>query len=176
MTDDESLQAAIHEIVAVHAPDPAWPALFVAERERLTTQLPGAFIDIQHIGSTAVAGLAAKPIIDILAGVAPPVNGHPFVRAPRRYGYIDGAEVGSRVLDHRWFMRWSAGRRTHHLHVVEHGSAAWRQRLRFRDALRADPALAARYAALKQALAARYARNRNAYTEGKAAFIASICQ
>ena len=69
MTDADSLNAAIHEEVALQAYDPAWPAGFVAERDRLLALFPVCFIDIEHIGSTAVPGLLAKPVNDILAGV-----------------------------------------------------------------------------------------------------------
>lgn len=70
MTEHESLQAAIHEEVALRAYDPHWPAMFEAERERLRLLFPDDFIAIEHMGSTAVPGLAAKPVIDILGGVA----------------------------------------------------------------------------------------------------------
>jgi GrpB-like predicted nucleotidyltransferase (UPF0157 family) len=67
VNEEESFLAAISEDVKLHAYDPSWPAAFTAERERLAALLPGFFIEIQHIGSTAVPGLAAKPIIDVLA-------------------------------------------------------------------------------------------------------------
>ena len=70
MTDAESLVAAIHEDVTLCPYDPAWPALFGIERGRLLSLFPTGLIDIQHIGSTAVYGFSAKPVIDILAGVA----------------------------------------------------------------------------------------------------------
>jgi GrpB-like predicted nucleotidyltransferase (UPF0157 family) len=68
MNDDESLLAAIYEEVRLHPYDPSWPTSFAAERERLAAALPGVFIELQHIGSTSISGLEAKPIIDILAG------------------------------------------------------------------------------------------------------------
>jgi len=69
MTEDESLLAAIYEDVALHSYDASWPQAFEAERDRLLSLFPGTFKDLQHIGSTAVPGLSAKPVIDILAGV-----------------------------------------------------------------------------------------------------------
>ncbi len=174
MTDEESLQAAIHEDVALHAYSATWPAVFSAERERLMALLPGRFIDIQHIGSTAVPGLAAKPIVDLLAGVASMDVARALAEPLCRSGYTTSAEFNATLDDRQWFMRWAEGRRTHHLHVVVHGSPAWRQRLKFRDMLRADATLAQQYAQLKADLAATHAHDREAYTEAKAAFILAL--
>jgi GrpB-like predicted nucleotidyltransferase (UPF0157 family) len=174
MTDEESLHAAIHEDVALCAYDAQWPALFSAERERLRSLAPGRFIDIQHIGSTAVEGLAAKPIVDLLAGVESMELARALAEPLCRNGYTTSAEFNASLVDRQWFMRWANGHRTHHLHVVVHGSPAWRQRLKFRDLLRGDAALAQRYATLKSKLAATHAHDREAYTEAKAAFIQAL--
>lgn len=174
MTDPESLQAAIHEEVTLRAYDPRWPGLFEAERERLLSLFPDDFITIEHIGSTAVPGLVAKPVIDILAGVASMAAARALVGPLCAEGYTASAEFNATLVDRQWLMRWAGGHRTHHLHLVVHGGELWTQRLRFRDALRADAALAARYAALKADLAARYPSDREAYTEGKAAFVRSV--
>jgi GrpB-like predicted nucleotidyltransferase (UPF0157 family) len=176
MTEQESLQAAIHEEVALRAYDPRWPALFEAERERLLSLFPDDFIAVEHIGSTAVPGMAAKPVIDILAGVASMDAAKALVAPLCTQGYAASAEFNASLVDRQWLMRWAGGHRTHHLHLVVHGGEVWVQRLRFRDALRADAALAARYAALKTELAARYPNDREAYTEGKAAFVRAVCE
>ncbi len=174
MTDEESLHAAIHEDVALHACDAQWPAVFSAERERLHSLLPGRFIDIQHIGSTAVAGLAAKPIVDLLAGVESMGAARALAEPLCRSGYTTSAEFNATLTDRQWFMRWASGHRTHHLHVVVHNSPDWRQRLKFRDLLRGDAALAQRYANLKADLAAIHTHDREAYTEAKTAFIQAL--
>ena len=174
MTEQESLLAAIHENVALHAYDFSWPAMFAAERERLLTVLPATFIDVQHFGSTAIPGLAAKPIIDILAGVESMAVAESVAEPLCASGYATSAEFNGELTDRKWFMRWANGHRTHHLHVVVHGDSVWRQRLRFRDALRSNPDLAARYAALKAELAAKHNNDREAYTDAKAAFVLSI--
>lgn len=174
MTDDESLQAAIHEDVNLQDHDPAWPQRFETERARLLALLPGTFVDIQHIGSTAVPGLLAKPVIDLLAGVASMDEARALGPALCASGYTTSAEFNDTLTDRQWFMRWANGRRTHHLHVVVHGGEVWLERLRFRDALQADPALVARYAALKQALAQRHAGDREAYTDAKAEFVRAV--
>ena len=174
MNDAESLQAAIHEDVDLQAYDDAWPAMFVGERDRLLGLLPLSFIDIEHIGSTAVPGLLAKPVIDMLAGVESMVMARSLSGVLREAGYTTSAEFNATLRDRQWFMRWADGHRTHHLHVVVHRGPAWRERLRFRDALRADPVLAARYAALKAELAVRHPSDREAYTQAKAAFVHAV--
>ena len=174
MTDLTSLHAAIHEEVSLQHYDPRWPGLFAAERDRLlllAPQLPARLVDIQHIGSTAVPGLAAKPVIDMLAGVESMAAAEALLAPLCANGYTTSAEFNAALSDRKWLMRWAGGRRTHHLHIVVHGGEVWAERLRFRDALRADAALAARYAALKAELAARHPRDREAYTEAKTAFV-----
>jgi GrpB-like predicted nucleotidyltransferase (UPF0157 family)/GNAT superfamily N-acetyltransferase len=155
--------------VELVAYDPAWPALYETERERLEPLLPGA-LEIHHIGSTAVPGLLAKPIIDIVALVddldAP-------IAALIGSGY-QYARAFNATLSHRRFLCYpTASHRTHHLHLVDDRPELER-RLCFRDRLRADPALAAEYVALKRALAARYPEDREVYTEAKAPFIKRV--
>lgn len=174
MTDEESLLAAIHEDVALHVYDGAWPRAFETERDRLLALFPHGFRDIQHIGSTAVAGLRAKPVIDILAGVESIAAAEALASPLCQSGYATSAEFNASLPDRKWFMRWSQGHRTHHLHLVVHGGPVWRDRLAFRDALRSRPDIAARYAALKTDLAAVHAHDREAYTDAKAAFFRTV--
>ena len=174
--DARSLAAAIEESVSLHAPDPAWAGAFELERDRLLTLVPGVFVEIAHIGSTAVPGLAAKPIIDILAGVASLEGVDALVDRLCEHGYATSNAFNATLTDRRWLMRWKDGHRTHHLHVVAHGGRPWRERLGFRDALRADPALAQRYAALKTRLAAEHRADREAYTAAKADFVRDVVQ
>ena len=174
MNDHDSLNAAIDEGVTLQPYDPRWPGLFAAERDRLlllAPQLPARLVDIQHIGSTAVPGLVAKPVIDMLAGVESMVAAEALLAPLCANGYTTSMEFNASLRDRKWLMRWADGRRTHHLHIVVHSGAVWAGRLRFRDALRADPALAARYAALKAELAAKHPRDREAYTDAKSAFV-----
>lgn len=151
--------------------DPAWAAAFAAERVRLVAALGGLPVALEHMGSTAVPGLPAKPILDVMAGRPAAGALHPYVVALEAAGYRYRGESGIPGRD--YFVRDdAAGRRTHHLHLVEHGGALWRSHLAFRDYLRGAPARAAAYAVLKRDLAARYPTDRAAYTDGKAAFIA----
>ena len=173
MNDQEPLLAAIYENVELHEHDYSWPAAFVAERERLLSLLPGVFVEIQHIGSTAVAGLPAKPIIDVLAGVKSMAVAEAIAEPLCKSGYTTSAEFNETLLDRKWFMRWANGHRTHHLHVVVHGAEIWHEHLRFRDALRLQPELAARYVALKSRLAQRHTTDREAYTNAKTEFVRS---
>ena len=174
MTDQESLLAAIYEEVALHAHDASWPGRFNSERDRLLFMFPAEFIEVQHIGSTAVPGLRAKPIIDILAGVESMVVAESLVEPLCCSGYTTSADFNAAFSDRKWFMRWANGHRTHHLHVVVHGGDVWRQRLKFRDALRLQPQLAARYEALKKDLAERHPEDREAYTDAKSAFVRAV--
>jgi GrpB-like predicted nucleotidyltransferase (UPF0157 family) len=171
MNEQASLLAAIHEDICLQAHDPAWPLQFAKEQQRLCALLPGVFLGVEHIGSTAVSGLAAKPIIDILAGVASMDVARAISGPLCDSGYTTSAEFNASLSDRQWFMRWAQGRRTHHLHVVEHGGKAWFEWLGFRDALRQDSNLATRYAELKARLAVAHAMDREAYTHAKADFI-----
>jgi GrpB-like predicted nucleotidyltransferase (UPF0157 family) len=164
--------------VELHPYDPKAPALFEAEADRLAKLLPsGLLLAFHHIGSTAVPGLAAKPIIDIMALASSLSEArarlvHPLENA----GYAFWAANPAR--DRLFFVKGlppSAPRRTHHLHVVR-SDAVLRRHLAFRDRLRADPAELNRYAALKRTLAARHASDRDAYTAAKASYIADVLE
>jgi GrpB-like predicted nucleotidyltransferase (UPF0157 family) len=149
--------------------DPAWPAAFEAERERLAPLL-GA-LEIHHIGSTAVSGLLAKPIVDMVALVddldAP-------VAALIDSGGYQYPWAFNATLAHRRFLCYPrASYRSHHLHLVD-DRAELERLLHFRDRLREDQGLADQYVALKRTLAARFREDREAYTEAKAPFIRRV--
>ncbi len=169
---DDSLQAAIHEAVVLKAHDGGWAAAFQAERDRLQALLPGVFVQIEHVGSTSVEGMAAKPVIDILAGVESMATARSLSATLCDDLYTTSAEFNALLADRQWFMRWADGHRTHHLHVVVHAGEAWHDHIGFRDRLRSDPALRHAYATLKQRLAEDHADDREAYTAAKAGFIA----
>lgn len=171
MNDEDSLNRAIHEPVTLVPYDPGWPARFEAERRRLLALFPGRILDVAHFGSTAVPGMPAKPVIDMLAGVASMAAADALMAPLQDSGYVTSAAFNATLEGRRWLMRYADGRRTHHLHLVVLDGPEWRRRLRFRDALRADEALAGRYARLKRDLARRLGGDREAYTEAKGAFI-----
>ena len=152
--------------------DPAWPALFEAERVRLLEVLaPWLAGPIEHVGSTAVPGLIAKPVIDIMAGVRSLDASRGAIAEVERLQY---QYWPYRCDVMHWFCKPGASFRTHHLHLVPHGSPAWQERIAFRDCLRDDATVAAKYAELKDDLARRYRRDREAYTEAKGPFIADV--
>jgi GrpB-like predicted nucleotidyltransferase (UPF0157 family) len=149
-----------------------WPELFRAESALLRSALARWLVgEPEHIGSTAVQGLLAKPVIDIMAPVASLEASRGAIEAAATLGYCHFPYKAAQM---HWFCKPSPARRTHHLHLIEHGSALWHERLAFRDALRADPALAARYRELKAALALRHPDDREAYTEGKTSFVEAV--
>lgn len=125
---------------------------------------------LEHVGSTAVAGLCAKPILDILAGHPSDVAALDYVPCLERAGYEHRGDAG--IPNHQFFRRGKP--RSYHIHLVEAGGPLWRQYLTFRDRLRNDAAAARRYAELKQALAQRFPRDREAYIEGKSALVAEL--
>ena len=160
--------------MVIVAYDSAWPSLFEQERTLLQATI-GAWLSgpIEHIGSTAVPGLAAKPIIDIMAGVETLAASTGAIAAAGTLGYI---HYPYRPDVMHWLCKPSASFRTHHLHLVPYQSALWNERLAFRDHLRRDAAAAADYGALKMGLARQYTCDREAYTEAKGPFIRRILE
>jgi GrpB-like predicted nucleotidyltransferase (UPF0157 family) len=154
--------------------DPAWPALFRQESDELTAVLaPWLVRAIEHIGSTAVPGLSAKPVIDMMAAVVSLESARPAITAAARLGYCYFPYRPD--LEH-WFCKPSASHRTHHLHLVPADSAQWIRCIAFREYLRANPDVAAEYAELKGRLAERFRLDREAYTKAKAPFIDCIVE
>ncbi|MDQ2736634.1 MAG: GrpB family protein [Pseudomonadota bacterium] len=172
MSDLSSQDSAIHERVHLAPYEPVWPELFSQKRQRLLSLFP-QLLEVEHFGSTAVPGMAAKPIIDILGGVTSMKAADALFEPVLAAGYTTSREFNATLADRRWFMRSSGGRRTHHLHVVVHRGPVWAERLRFRDLLRGDTSLAHSYSQLKSALSVRFQHDREAYTDAKAEFVAS---
>ena len=171
---DAARDQAPEEPVTLVPYDPAWPARFAAERDRLTPVLtPWLAGPIEHIGSTAVPGLAAKPVIDIMAGVSDLASSADARDALEALHYM---YFPYRADVMHWFCKPSAAHRTHHLHLVPVSSRLWEDRLLFRDHLRSSPAACADYAALKTALAARHRLDREAYTDGKNDFVRAVIE
>jgi GrpB-like predicted nucleotidyltransferase (UPF0157 family) len=149
--------------------DPGWPATFEAEARRLGRLAPR--LRLEHIGSTAVPGLAAKAIIDLMAHVDD--LDAPIAVLVDQGGYQYPEAYNASLADRRWLCRPSAEHRTHHLHLVA-DLAELERHLLFRDRLRADPVLSAEYAALKRDLATRLALDREAYTVAKGSFVTRV--
>jgi GrpB-like predicted nucleotidyltransferase (UPF0157 family) len=154
--------------------DPAWLAGFDAEAGRVVAVLgPWLAAPVEHIGSTSVPGLPAKPIVDMLAPVKSLSQAQDAAAPLQAGGWVFWPEDPCRHY-RLWFLRPSPEARTHHLHVIEHSHPQARALIAFRDALRADPELRAEYAGLKRQLAREHSGNRNAYTNAKAGFVARV--
>ncbi len=164
--DDVALKGAGDGPIEIVEYEPSWPDFFIAERERLIALLPG--LQIHHVGSTAVPGLAAKSVIDMIALVDDLETN--IAAVMKRAGYELPARFNANLVHRRFLCYPTASYRTHHLHLVDEREDLDRC-LRFRDTLRSDPKLATEYAALKRALAARFREDRVGYTNAKTAFI-----
>jgi GrpB-like predicted nucleotidyltransferase (UPF0157 family) len=168
----ETWPAWATEPIEIVEPDPAWPdrasALRADLEDRLAPWLEG---DVEHVGSTAVPGLAAKPVIDLLAPVrlaSAAVELHrPLIEA--------GWELVPPELDGRAWRRLyvlaEGGRRRAHLHLVDPSHPRWHDEVIFRDRLRQRPDLASAYVHLKRLAASTYRDDRDAYTEAKSDFV-----
>ena len=156
--------------------DPGWPTLFETEARCLRAALQGEPIaGLEHFGSTAIKGLASKPIIDILIAV-PQLSAarENFPAKLATLEYVFWAENPN--TDRLFFVKGMppyGARRTHHVHVTESSGEMW-QRLQFRDYLRDHPDEAARYEALKRKLAAEHKTDREAYTAAKSGYVEDV--
>jgi predicted acetyltransferase/GrpB-like predicted nucleotidyltransferase (UPF0157 family) len=139
--------ASIDEPITVVPSDPTWPMIYQQEYERLRAALPGTLVpEIQHIGSTAVPNLDAKPVVDIMVGLADPNRIADLVLALEVLGYESLGEAG---VPGRWAMRRRETKSHFNISVITHGGPRWRQNLVVREFLRSDPAAARSYAAAK---------------------------
>ena len=170
---DDTMLGLTHGQVRLADSDPGWPAAF----ERLAAELGGALgeraVAIEHVGSTAVPGLVAKPILDLAVGITPTSDPDQVIPAVERLGYQFRGDKGDTggllfVLEDR------PAHRIAHVHVGPYGSEKWRRHLAFRDRLRIGPDARASYAEVKCRLGEQFASDRQAYTAGKAAFVAGL--
>jgi GrpB-like predicted nucleotidyltransferase (UPF0157 family) len=160
-------------VIEVSPYDPAWPAQFRAEAVALTELLtPWLAAPVEHIGSTAVPGLDAKPILDMMAGVRDLTTARDAIPVLTKRGYIH-TQHRPATLSFSKPRPEDPGRYSHHLHLTAPGSSLWRERLAFRDSLRADPALARQYQQLKKRLAAD-SPDMAVYTAGKREFVVQV--
>ena len=156
--------------------DPRWPLLFDEEARRLRAVLdPSLVVGFEHFGSTAIPGLPAKPIIDILVAVRSLTAAQgTFVEALRGLDYVYWADNPKK--DRMFFVKGMppfGSKRSHHVHVTEPQGEMW-QRLAFRDYLRTHPEEAETYERLKRRLAAEHRVDREAYTVAKSAYVESV--
>lgn len=146
-----------------------WQIKFAHERQRLLKVLDGD-VAIEHIGSTSIPGLMAKPIIDIIVGVASTSKLKPAQKVVCELGYVlEGSRDG-----HYWLSSPSPDNRHYIIHLVVKNDQEWQNRISFRDYLRLNPSMARKYQDLKRELAIKYAHDLDAYTFGKASFVTNI--
>jgi len=162
-----------HGINALVDHDPEWSRAFMEERARIHTAIGTVARGVEHYGSTAVDALKAKPILDILVGVAPFEDWIRCKHPLETLGYDYAEHAG--VPDHHIFGRGrDKSERTHLVHVVEFNGEPWRSNLAFRDALRADATLRAEYLRVKEQAAILAPQGRAEYNELKHAFIEGV--
>ncbi len=149
----------------------SWKDIFAREERLLRECLGTGALAVEHFGSTAVEGMVAKPIVDILLGVAALPLAPEMTRKLTQLGYSSVPEMALRFPGLEYFHKGPPEWRLVHLHVVEHRGAIWLRSVRFRDYLRDNPEVARKYALLKRRLAKKYPHDRSAYTEGKRSFI-----
>lgn len=152
---------------------PDWPVEFAKVRDELVASLPPQMIvGIEHVGSTSVPGLAAKPIIDMLVTVPDLNESATLIPALEALGFE--YRPGDELPDRHYFARTIGGLRRHHVSIAEPDSVCARNTLTFRNALRRDPQLARQYAELKQGLAIEVGTHRLDYLNGKTAFVLEV--
>lgn len=151
---------------------PLWASLFQDERQHIAAALGSLAIDIQHIGSTSIPGLAAKPILDIGIAIASESHVDACVPLLVTLGYTYRGDRGA--SEGYFFDKGPEQQRTHYIHMLLVNSSGWRNYLRFRDYLIAHPDTRDNYMQLKQTLAVQYADDRATYTAAKAQFIQGV--
>ena len=150
--------------------DTTWPLEFAAEADRIERACAGLPIRLEHIGSTAIPGMSAKPVIDILAGRPGNMSGEKYVAAFRQLGYEHKGAYG--IPGRNYFRRGVP--RTHHVHLVSWSSDFWHDHLLFRDYLRENPDSAREYETIKREIAETYMFDKENYTDAKGPFVRSI--
>ena len=180
-TLEEKIARVVKETVAIVPYDSSWPEIFAQERRHLLSCLPHDLVRrIEHFGSTAVPGLAAKPVVDMLVEVASLAATReriaPLLEA-QGYDYFWRPSHGNSTPPfYAWFIkRDGKGNRTHHIHMVEADFEHW-ERLLFRDYLIEHPDVAREYSELKVALSERHAKDRVAYSQAKTEFIRAVTE
>lgn len=161
-------------MVVITPYSPEWPNHFRIVRAELLAAFAPISVPVEHIGSTSVPGLAAKPVIDVLLGADSLALIEERIEALERLGYGYVSKYERDLPLRRYFVKPEGALPRVHVHGVVLGSRLWREHIGFRDALRLDDALRAEYQVLKLDLAARFSHDKAAYTEAKAPFVQSI--
>lgn len=154
--------------------DPNWANQFEIEKNNILSVISNKIIAIEHIGSTSIIGLGAKPIIDIMVGVANLEDTDNLIKPLSRmeYEYVHKPELTER----RFFRKGLFGHGTSHLHICEFNSKEWNEKLLFRNYLRNNAEAVKQYYKLKEKLAKEFKYNRQIYTLKKEPFIREIIE
>jgi GrpB-like predicted nucleotidyltransferase (UPF0157 family) len=163
------LKPAVHDVL-IEDYDSSWPDIFSGLASRVTDALGDLVLTVEHIGSTAVPGLAAKPIIDLDVVLKSSTDLPEGIRLLAGIGYVHEGDLG---IPGREAFRSPVDNPRHHLYLLGAGATDVRRHLAFRDALRTDDNLRDSYAALKRGLAEAHHGDRRRYTEAKSAFISA---
>lgn len=157
--------------------DPRWALAFEQEKAAVLAAAGQWLEAVEHVGSTAVPGLAAKPVIDLLVGIRSLSEAPRTIAALTPLGYEYISDLEFYYPERRYLQRLSGGgEHTHHIHMVQTDTAFWADHILFRDYLRAHPAEVREYAALKRQLAARFRQSREEYTDAKGPFIQAVLE
>ena len=151
-----------------------WTKLYDKEAKLISSIISDYLVDIQHIGSTAIPGTIAKPIIDIAVAIDNLSNTKQIVKLLEEEGYEYRGEQG--IPDRHLFVKGDEECRTHHIHVMINTSFEWKKHILFRDFLKQHPAEAKQYSELKMKLAKEFEHDRGKYTDGKEEFILGIIE
>jgi GrpB-like predicted nucleotidyltransferase (UPF0157 family)/predicted RNA-binding protein associated with RNAse of E/G family len=156
--------------------DIRWPSIYAEERDRILKATGNRLAAIEHVGSTAVPRLGAKPIIDIMVAVRELSDANKWIPPLKSIGYEYVPEQEKEIPERRFFRKGPEGvpNEHFHLHMVEQSGAFWKKHLLFRDYLRSHPEVAQQYCRLKVELAKKCSSDREAYTEAKTSFIESV--
>lgn len=149
-----------------------WASLFQEEAERLSCRIGRKAVAIEHIGSTAIPGMAAKPILDMMIGVHSMSDADLILDDVVTMGYLrrENGDLADRIF----LVKGPESLRTHHLSITYIGSAFWQDHIQFREALREDKTLATAYLELKSRLAKTFGQDRERYTAGKERFVKEV--
>ena len=154
--------------------NPQWKTFFEKESAIILAATKDFVEDIQHIGSTAIPGLVAKPIIDILVAINSLLNIEKVIDLLKPIGFVYRGEQG--IPNRHLFVKGGEDYRTHHLHMVEKEHSEWEKHILFRDYLRKHPEDVTEYSKLKEELLKKYEFDRGKYTDSKSDFIVGILE
>jgi GrpB-like predicted nucleotidyltransferase (UPF0157 family) len=146
-----------------------WASIFEHEAGQLRNTLGRRILAVEHIGSTSIPGMAAKPILDMMVGVRVMEKVEPMLSQLINMGYQ--RRTNGDLTDRVFLVKGPESRRTHHLSITVVNGLFWKEHILFRDALRADGILAGEYLDLKRRLAKKFSADRNSYTAGKEQFV-----